>query len=144
MQEIEGNKDNAKFKEGNEVDFRDKIRAKETQIFTLNRQEERASTDLKNSMEAGVKFAKFVEEETDETKLLETINNVKNSSIINSDEFKTLYNKFDTMDGISQLAFAMIIQSSVILSCVFTLIFNIYGGYILDRFQLETRYPKIA
>ena len=101
---------------------------------------------LENDLATAVNLVNLVSEK-DEPILLEAIN-VKNSSIFHLDEFyKTLaklYNKFDTMDGICQLAFSMVIQSTVILSCVYTLIVNLYGGYLLDRFQLESRYPKIA
>jgi hypothetical protein len=86
-----------------------------TKIASLNTKQQK-----EEDMATAVKFINFVSEEKDEQKLLETINtDVKNSSIFNLDEFfKTLekvYNKFDTMDGISQLAFSLVIQSSLIL-----------------------------
>jgi hypothetical protein len=48
------------------------------------------------------------------------------------------------LNGISKLACSMILSSSIILWCIFGIILNFYGNYLLDRFNLEERYPKIA
>jgi hypothetical protein len=66
---------------------------------------------------------------------------IKKSMIINLDE---LLDKFDNFDGITKLAFTMVLNSSVMLSIIFTLISNIYGNYLIEKFNLEKKYPKIA
>jgi hypothetical protein len=66
---------------------------------------------------------------------------IKKSMIINLDE---LLDKFENFDGITKLAFTMVLNSSVMLSIIFTLISNIYGNYLIEKFNLEKKYPKIA
>ena len=61
--------------------------------------------------------------------------------MFNLDELLT---NFESLSGIYKLAYTMIFSSSIILWCVFGIILNIYGNYILDRFKLEDKYPKIA
>jgi hypothetical protein len=125
-QQILENKDKAKFKEDyNEHEFTDKIRSAKSQDFLLKLQEERAETALKKDIDTAVKFNTWVSEEKDGQKILDTINEyIKKSSILNLDDiftklnyetFKKLYEKFDSMDGISQLAFSLVLQSSLIL-----------------------------
>jgi len=149
------NKDNAKFTEDyNENEHIDKLRRAITELTLCNRAEERIETVLKKDISTASIFSKFVSEETDENKkILDKINEVKNSSIFHLDEildnffnYETLTKlyKFESMMGISQLAFSMVLQSSLILWCAITLIINIYGEYLLERFKLENRYPKIA
>lgn len=67
--------------------------------------------------------------------------NVKKSSMFNLDE---LLNSFESLSGISKLVCTMIFSSSIILWCLFGIILNLYGNYLLDRFKLEEKYPKIA
>jgi hypothetical protein len=78
----------------------------------------------------------------DESKILDEINeNVIKSSIFDLDELLTW---FETLNGISKLACTMIFTSSFILWSLFGIMLNLYGNYLLDRFNLEERYPKIA
>jgi hypothetical protein len=48
------------------------------------------------------------------------------------------------MVGITKLVVVMTYQSYFILSSIFGLIFHLYGNYIIDRFNLESKYPKLA
>jgi hypothetical protein len=100
----------------------DKIRSNKTRDLLLSRAENRAKTELEKDIETAIKFNTLILEDTDDT---DTINlDVKKSSIFNLDEiltkfnyrtFKRLYDNFDHLDGISQLAFSLIFQSSLIL-----------------------------
>jgi hypothetical protein len=38
----------------------------------------------------------------------------------------------------------MIFSSSIILWCLFGILLNLYGNYLIDKFSLEYKYPKIA
>nr|UZS77742.1 hypothetical protein [Lentinula edodes]UZS77792.1 hypothetical protein [Lentinula edodes]UZS77842.1 hypothetical protein [Lentinula edodes]UZS77892.1 hypothetical protein [Lentinula edodes]UZS77942.1 hypothetical protein [Lentinula edodes] len=55
-----------------------------------------------------------------------------------------LLTSFESLSGISKLACTMLFSSSIILWCIFGILLNLYGNYLLDRFNLEERYPKIA
>ena len=48
------------------------------------------------------------------------------------------------MDGITKVVITMMFSSYFILSCILGLALNLYGNILLDKFQLETRYPKLA
>jgi hypothetical protein len=101
------------------------------------------------------KFAKEIYNETDDQKVLDKMlkaddNEINKSSVFNLDLeklFKTItniWNKFETFDGITKLACILMISSSLILWCVFGILSSLYGNYLLDRFNLETRFPKLA
>jgi hypothetical protein len=38
----------------------------------------------------------------------------------------------------------MLLTNSLILWCILSIILNKYGDYLMDRFNLETRYPRFA
>lgn len=48
------------------------------------------------------------------------------------------------MDGISKLTCMILLSNSIILWCIYGIIIGMYGNYLLDRFKLEERFPKIA
>ena len=52
-----------------------------------------------------------------------------------------LWTSFESLSGIYKLTYAIIFSSSIILWCIFGIMLNMYGNYILDRFNLENRYP---
>ncbi len=79
--------------------------------------------------------------DADGSKNLEGLKDIKKNSMFGLEE---LLNKFESLDGISKLAFSLAFNSSVILGCLFSIILNLYGNYLLDRFKLEERFPKIA
>jgi len=83
--------------------------------------------------------------EENESKIIENFNeenfNIKKLSIFGLDE---LLNSFESLSGISKLLFIVTLSNTIILGCIFSIIFNLYGNYLLDRFQLEAKYPKIA
>lgn len=67
---------------------------------------------------------------------------VKSSFILND-----LYSKFkDFISSLSVeeiLAFSGLLLNGLILSHTISIILNIYGDYLINRFNLETRYPKL-
>ena len=55
-----------------------------------------------------------------------------------------LWNIFETLDAVSKLVCVMMFSSYFISSCVLGLVINLYGNYLLNRFKLEEKYPKVA
>jgi len=51
---------------------------------------------------------------------------------------------FENLNGIGQLAFSLILLNYVILSSLITLAYIFYGDYLIKRFNLEVKYPKLA
>ena len=53
-------------------------------------------------------------------------------------------NKFEVLDVFSKLAISLLIFNSLIFSCVISIIFVFFGDYLLERFKIEVKYPKLA
>lgn len=78
-----------------------------------------------------------------------------NSTVINTDvkeasilslpfDLKTLMLEFETLSGLQKIAVAMLLGKSVILSAVVSIIFIFYGNILLNKYNIETKYPKLA
>lgn len=48
------------------------------------------------------------------------------------------------MNGLAKTACVMMFSSYIIISCILSIAINLYGNYLLDRFKLEEKYPKVA
>ena len=131
-----------KFEKGDKSITQEMLRIDEMKKVELDLKENQSINELEKNIAKGVNFANEISKENNENKILEKINeNVKKSTMFNLDELLT---NFESLSGIYKLAYTMIFSSSIILWCVFGIILNIYGNYILDRFKLEDKYPKIA
>jgi len=74
--------------------------------------------------------------------VVETINSdIKKSSII---DFDYWWDTFESANSLTKVILLLMFSSYMILSGVFGITVNLYGSYILDRFNLENRFPKIA
>jgi hypothetical protein len=74
-------------------------------------------------------------------KIIEIIMEILNSSMFNLDY---LWTRFETFNGVTKIACILMFSSSIIISCVFSIAVNLYGNYLLNRFKLEEKYPKLA
>jgi hypothetical protein len=68
---------------------------------------------------------------------------IHKSSIFDLD-LEILWNRFETFDAITKTACIMILSSSIVFSCLFAITINLYGNYLISRFKLEERYPRVA
>lgn len=55
-----------------------------------------------------------------------------------------LFDNFESLDTYSKLALSMLIFKSVLISAFISIIFVFYGDFLIKRFNLETRFPKLA
>jgi len=62
---------------------------------------------------------------------------LNNASIINWDWFETL-------TSWEKLAVSLLLSNSIIFSALLGLLFNFYGDFLLTRFNIESRFPKLA
>jgi hypothetical protein len=62
---------------------------------------------------------------------------LNNASIINWDWFETL-------SSWEKLAVSLLLSKSIIFSALLGLLFNFYGDFLLTRFNIESRFPKLA
>lgn len=119
----------------------------ETQLQAATLKKIKAKTDLDQNITTAHRYTELIAKstETDETKFLADINKkddgIHKSSMLNLDE---LWTRFEAFDGVTKLACVMMLSGSVVLTCIFSIAVNIYGNYLLDRFKLEDKYPKIA
>jgi F-type H+-transporting ATPase subunit c len=70
-----------------------------------------------------------------------TEDKIQKSSII---DFDFLLGEFEKLSVIEKMACCFVISGGAIFSCILSIILTIYGDYLLDKFKLEQRYPKLA
>jgi archaellum component FlaC len=73
------------------------------------------------------------------------------SSEINKDSIKEVYKAniinwdwFETLSSWEKLAVSLLLSKSIIFSALLGIIFNFYGDFLLNRFNIESRFPKLA
>ena len=71
---------------------------------------------------------------------LEQSKDIKKSNIFNFDNFDEWFNNLDV---VKQLSFSLLLTHGVVISSLTNIIFVYYGNILIDKFNLETRYPKL-
>ena len=73
------------------------------------------------------------------------------SSKINQDGIREIYKAniinwdwFETLSSWEKLAVSLLLSKTIILSALLGIIFNYYGDFLLNRFKIESRFPKLA
>lgn len=61
-------------------------------------------------------------------------------SFIGSD----LLEAYENLNGISQFAVSLMLINYGVINAVITIIFILYGDYLINKFQLDKKYPKVA
>jgi hypothetical protein len=59
-------------------------------------------------------------------------------------DLEELWNGFDGADALTKIVCVYMFGSYCIITFIISIAINLYGNYLLDRFKLEERYPKIA
>jgi hypothetical protein len=67
--------------------------------------------------------------------------NINNSSIFN---FDFTMEWFESLRGIQKLAVGLILGKSVILSALISIIFIFYGNILIEKYDLENKYPRLS
>lgn len=133
----------AKFTEG-ESDYYQLMRDYARESALLDLEVTRVQADLGLSISSALNFSKELSKETVEEKILEKINeDIKSSSMFDFD-LSAIWDSFDSLDGISKLVCFVMFSNYVVLSCIFSILINLYGNYLMEKYNLEERYPKIA
>ena len=87
-----------------------------------------------------IKTYVIIHEDTSEKLYLDTTK-INKSMIIDLD---TIWDFFESINIFKRIALSLLLLKGVILSSIFSLIFILYGDYILKKYNIESRYPKIA
>ncbi len=61
-----------------------------------------------------------------------------------ADPFTTINENFENLSILSQVAWAFLLLDYALINCVISIVFNFYGNYLIKKFNLETKYPKLA
>jgi len=69
--------------------------------------------------------------------VIKEVDDISKSNIINWDWFETL-------SSWEKLAISLLLSKSIIFSALLGLIFNFYGDFLLAKFDIEARFPKLA
>lgn len=130
------------------------IEVLEVKLEALIVEGNRAESELIQDVARGVKYSEEISKETDEAKILAILNeDIKKSSILDLEELWTKWKNLDleelwitfaSFNGITKLACSMIFSSYFILWCTLSVVINLYGEYLLNRFKLEEKHPRLA
>jgi len=83
--------------------------------------------------------------EGDSTPLPKAGGDIKESSIIPLNfELSTVLGWFEGLNGIKKIAVSLILSKSVVLSALISIIFIFYGNILIEKYDLENKYPKLA
>lgn len=55
-----------------------------------------------------------------------------------------LHSKFEYLDILGKISLSFLMLHSVILSCLITKILILYGNFLIKKFNLNEKYPKLA
>jgi hypothetical protein len=73
------------------------------------------------------------------------VDNLKESSSFPFNfELHTVLGWFEGLNGIKKIAVSMIIGKSVVFSALISIIFIFYGNILIEKYDLENRFPKLA
>ena len=87
-----------------------------------------------------IKTDVLIHKETSDKMDLDTTK-INKSMIIDID---TIWAFFESINIFKRIALSLLLLKGVILSSVFSLIFILYGDYLLKKYNIESRYPKLA
>lgn len=74
---------------------------------------------------------------------LDSTENLKESSVFDFNIITSM-DWFEGLNGIKKLAVSLILGKSVIFSALISIIFIFYGNILIEKYDLENRYPKLA
>jgi len=95
---------------------------------------------IKNIITSTVPEAEIPNMENKASTTLENIDIKPKQSFI----FSGLIDRFEELDTMGQLAIALLISKSLLLSSFISIIFIYYGDAIISKYKLNIKYPKLA
>lgn len=132
-----------KWEEDGDKTHIDKLKLYEGRLDGILLKKNRAQSEVEASIEKAKKYSEELANQTDENILSSLINGDDvNKSMIFDPE--VLWSRFETFDGLTKTVCLMLFSNYIIITCILSLTINLYGDYLLERFQLEKTYPKVA
>ena len=87
-----------------------------------------------------IKIDVIIHEDTSEKLYLDTTKINKSMIIV----LVSIWVFFKSINIFKRIALSLLLLKGVIVRSIFSLIFILYGDYILKKYNIESRYPKIA
>jgi uncharacterized phage infection (PIP) family protein YhgE len=129
----------AKSGSAEEIALKSQLEELNLQLNTLRfKLNDRFTSLKKNTTELEETFSK---EQTDTEQTVTDDDIITPSKSFIGSEFLP---SFENLNGIGQFAFSLIMLNYVVLSSLTTLAFIFYGNYLISRFNLEIKYPRLA
>lgn len=66
------------------------------------------------------------------------------TKIQDSSIYSDLFAEFHSLNGIKQMAVSLLLLKSALFSSFISIIFIFYGDYLINKYNLEVRFPKVA
>jgi len=51
---------------------------------------------------------------------------------------------YEALDLLGKIAVGFLLLNYALFNCFITLVFILYGNYLIEKFDLESRYPKLV
>jgi len=75
--------------------------------------------------------------------IIDGIKDLKESNILDFNIFTSI-DWFEGLNGIKKIAVCLILGKSIVFSALLSIIFIFYGNILIEKYDLENRYPKLA
>jgi hypothetical protein len=123
--------------------YQDKSMDPETKLSELGILDQLIKQDTSKFGEEIGSLILNIEPSLEEEGSINNTNDLKESSILNLDLFSK-FEWFESLNGIKKLAVCLILGKSVVLSALISIVFIFYGNILIDKYDLENKYPKLA
>ena len=70
--------------------------------------------------------------------------NIKKGSLFPADFLENLIDNFSSLNGLGQLVVPSLLSKSIILICTISIVYTIFGDYLINRFNLEEKNPSLS
>nr|YP_025887.1 plasmid hypothetical protein 1 [Moniliophthora perniciosa]AAQ74288.1 plasmid hypothetical protein 1 [Moniliophthora perniciosa] len=90
-----------------------------------------------------IEITKSSEQIKKESQIIEKIDVDLSDEEVKSSIFSNIFELFDSMDVFSKIALSILAGNSVIVSCLISIIFIFYGNLIIEKYQIEQKYPNL-
>uniref|UniRef100_UPI0030FF2D46 hypothetical protein n=1 Tax=Singerocybe alboinfundibuliformis TaxID=1346812 RepID=UPI0030FF2D46 len=114
-------------------------------LSKINLKIENKKTQLKEINEALQKAISKAQLETDEsqTNVEKGIDSLDYETKIYN-LFSAIIEQFEHLDNYSKIAVSMLLLKSTLISALVSIVFIFYGDYLINKYNIETRFPKLA
>jgi hypothetical protein len=101
-------------------------------------------TDSKSFVEDHPEYKEIMEVFKKDTTTEEISNNLDEIDSKKSFVFSGLIENYEKLDFMGKIALGLLLLKYVLISSLISIVFIFYGDYLIEKYQLEVKYPKLA